>query len=86
MGWKSRSDLTSFVKVKFRLPDAQNTLKTTARLAWDDKRGGVGLLFTALDSSASQEIRSWLLTRMSADGWRADNSLPSLTATGVSSD
>ena len=63
------------VKITFQIPDAESALTTTARVAWDDKRGGVGLLFTAIDSPALKEVRRWLLTQMADEALKHTNTL-----------
>ena len=75
-GLAARIGPHTIVRVRFQLPESSIPLTMTARPAWDDKRGGVGLLFTGTHSSALKEVRRWLLTKMADEGWDATDTLP----------
>jgi hypothetical protein len=61
----------SGLRIRFALPKSGRSLEIAARLAWDDKQGGVGLIFTTVDALARHEIRLWLDQRMQEEGWPA---------------
>jgi uncharacterized protein (TIGR02266 family) len=48
------------VKVRFRLPAAARDIEAEARVAWTDRRFGMGLQFTRIDVSAQQAIEDFV--------------------------
>lgn len=49
-------DVAAVVRVRFRMPGAKREIDAEARVAWSDRRVGMGLQFIALDSTAQQWI------------------------------
>jgi uncharacterized protein (TIGR02266 family) len=49
-------DAGTLVKVRFRLPDATRDIDTEAKVAWAERRVGMGLQFTKIDPADQQAI------------------------------
>jgi hypothetical protein len=45
-------------------------MEARARLAWADKQGTAGVLFTSMDGATRLEIDRWLSQQMAQDGWK----------------
>jgi transcriptional regulator with AAA-type ATPase domain len=69
----------SQVKVRFQFPDAHVPVEAAATLAWADKQGGAGIIFTDLSTETRHEINRWLYQQMAEEGW----SVPQLLADTV---
>ena len=48
------------VKIRFRLPGAKQDVDTEARIAWTDRRVGMGLQFAGLSSEDQQQIDDYI--------------------------
>jgi hypothetical protein len=44
-------------------------VETVARLAWADKQGSAGIIFTDVNASTRREINRWLHRKMAEEGW-----------------
>jgi uncharacterized protein (TIGR02266 family) len=53
-------DVASVVRLRFRLPGTKKEIDAEARVAWSDRRVGMGLQFTSLDPSAQAAIDSYV--------------------------
>lgn len=53
-------DVASVVRLKFRMPGAKKDIDAEARVAWSDRRVGMGLQFTALDPAEQALIDSYI--------------------------
>ena len=53
-------DVASVVRLKFRMPGAKKDVDAEARVAWSDRRVGMGLQFTSLDRSAQNSIDDYI--------------------------
>jgi uncharacterized protein (TIGR02266 family) len=49
-------DVGMILKVRFRLPGAKNDIEAEARVAWVDRRTGMGLQFTAIQGADQRAI------------------------------
>ena len=49
-------DVASVVRLKFRMPGGKKDVDAEARVAWSDRRVGMGLEFTSIDPSAQAAI------------------------------
>jgi len=49
-------DVASVVRLKFRMPGGKKDVDAEARVAWSDRRVGMGLQFTSIDPSAQKAI------------------------------
>jgi uncharacterized protein (TIGR02266 family) len=49
-------DVASVVRLKFRMPGGKKDIDAEARVAWSDRRVGMGLQFTAIDPPAQASI------------------------------
>jgi hypothetical protein len=61
----SRSQLT----LRFQLPGEESFIEAAGRIAWADKQGCAGIIFTELSASARHRINSWLYQKMTEEGW-----------------
>jgi uncharacterized protein (TIGR02266 family) len=52
----SLQDVGSVVKARFRLPGGKKEIDTEARVAWTDRRVGMGLQFTKIDAAHQSAI------------------------------
>jgi DNA-binding NtrC family response regulator len=57
------------LRVRFRFPDSDMSVETVARLAWADKQGSAGIIFTDVNASTRREINRWLHRKMAEEGW-----------------
>ena len=55
-------DAGTVVKVRFRLPGAAKDIDAEARVAWTDRRVGMGLQFTKLDAADQAAIDDYVRT------------------------
>jgi uncharacterized protein (TIGR02266 family) len=55
-------DIASVVRVRFRLPGTKKEVDAEARVAWNDRRVGMGLQFTSIDPSAQASIDNYVQT------------------------
>jgi len=53
-------DLGTEVKVRFRLPAGRGEIEATARIAWVDRRLGMGLDFTEIDESDQRALEEFI--------------------------
>ena len=52
-------DVASVVRLRFRLPGKKD-VDAEARVAWSDRRVGMGLQFTSIDPSAQAAIDAYI--------------------------
>jgi uncharacterized protein (TIGR02266 family) len=55
-------DVASVVRVRFRLPGTKKEVDAEARVAWSDRRVGMGLQFTSIDPPAQALIDNYVQT------------------------
>ena len=55
-------DIASVVRVRFRVPGGKKEIDAEARVAWSDRRVGMGLQFTSIDPSAQASIDTYVQT------------------------
>ena len=55
-------DVASVVRVRFRVPGGKKEIDAEARVAWSDRRVGMGLQFTSIDPSAQASIDTYVQT------------------------
>ena len=55
-------DVASVVRVRFRLPGTKKEIDAEARVAWSDRRVGMGLQFTSIDPPAQALIDNYVQT------------------------
>lgn len=55
-------DIASVVRVRFRVPGAKKEIDAEARVAWSDRRVGMGLQFTSIDPTAQASIDLYVQT------------------------
>ena len=55
-------DVASVVRVRFRMPGGKKDIDAEARVAWSDRRIGMGLQFTAIDAEAKASIDDYVQT------------------------
>jgi uncharacterized protein (TIGR02266 family) len=55
-------DVASVVRLRFRVPGGKKEIDAEARVAWSDRRVGMGLQFTSLDPSGQAAIDSYVQT------------------------
>jgi hypothetical protein len=48
------------MQVSFELPGARSALKAQAEIAWQDKRGNVGIRFVKLAARQQRTLQLWL--------------------------
>jgi uncharacterized protein (TIGR02266 family) len=53
-------DVASVVRLRFRLPGTKKDVDAEARVAWSDRRVGMGLQFTSLDAQAQTAINEYI--------------------------
>ena len=53
-------DVASVVRVRFRVPGAKKEIDAEARVAWSDRRVGMGFEFTSLDATAQAAIDDYV--------------------------
>lgn len=53
-------DVASVVRLKFRTPGAKKDIDAEARVAWSDRRVGMGLQFTSVDPGAQDAIDDYI--------------------------
>lgn len=53
-------DLGSFVHVRFRMPKGKHDVEADARVAWADRRVGMGLQFTSIDPEDQAELEAFV--------------------------
>jgi uncharacterized protein (TIGR02266 family) len=53
-------DVASVIRLRFRLPGGKNEIDAEARVAWSDRRVGMGLQFTSIDADAQASIDSFV--------------------------
>jgi uncharacterized protein (TIGR02266 family) len=56
-------DVAAVVRVRFRVPGAKKEVDAEARVAWSDRRVGMGLQFMAIDTVAQQSIDDYVQAR-----------------------
>ena len=56
-------DVASVVRVRFRVPGAKKDIEAEARVAWSDRRVGMGLQFTSIDAESQKSIDEFVQTR-----------------------
>ena len=59
----------SRLRLRFQFPDTAMLIETTATLAWADRHGCAGVVFTDTQDPAVQEISKWLHQRMLEESW-----------------
>jgi uncharacterized protein (TIGR02266 family) len=55
-------DVASVVRVRFRLPGGKKDIDAEARVAWTDRRVGMGLQFTSIEPDAQKAIDHFVQT------------------------
>ena len=55
-------DIASVVRVRFRVPGAKKEIDAEARVAWNDRRVGMGLQFTSIEPPAQASIDTYVQT------------------------
>jgi uncharacterized protein (TIGR02266 family) len=55
-------DVASVVRLRFRLPGTKKEVDAEARVAWSDRRVGMGLQFTSIDPPAQAMIDNYVQT------------------------
>ena len=55
-------DVASVVRLRFRLPGTKKEIDAEARVAWSDRRVGMGLQFTSIDPPAQALIDNYVQT------------------------
>jgi uncharacterized protein (TIGR02266 family) len=55
-------DVASVVRLRFRVPGGKKEIDAEARVAWSDRRVGMGLQFTSIDPSGQAAIDSYVQT------------------------
>jgi two-component system, NtrC family, response regulator AtoC len=68
-------DLVNFrsvVELSFVLPSASHPITTKAKMAWLDSGGKAGFRFQEMRPEQRQELESWLVSQIAAEGWGAD--------------
>jgi uncharacterized protein (TIGR02266 family) len=55
-------DVASVVRLRFRLPGTKKEVDAEARVAWSDRRVGMGLQFTSIDPPAQALIDNYVQT------------------------
>jgi uncharacterized protein (TIGR02266 family) len=55
-------DVASVVRLKFRIPGTKKDIDAEARVAWSDRRVGMGLEFTSIEPSAQAAIDDYVQT------------------------
>jgi DNA-binding NtrC family response regulator len=60
------------LRVRFQLTDAARPIEMMARLAWVDKQGGAGIIFTDVNPAVRRELDRWLYERMAEQGRSID--------------
>jgi len=55
-------DVASVVRLRFRLPGTKKEVDAEARVAWSDRRVGMGLQFTSIDQPAQALIDNYVQT------------------------
>ena len=55
-------DVASVVRLKFRIPGTKKDIDAEARVAWSDRRVGMGLQFTAIEPGAQAAIDDYVQT------------------------
>lgn len=53
-------DVASVVRVRFRMPGASKEIDAEARVAWSDRRVGMGLQFTSIDAASDAAINAYV--------------------------
>jgi transcriptional regulator with AAA-type ATPase domain len=61
----------SRLRLRFQFPDTAVLIETTATLAWADKHGCAGVVFTDTQDRAVLEVTKWLHHKMLEDNWAA---------------
>jgi DNA-binding NtrC family response regulator len=59
----------SALRLCFQLPDTASPIEVEGRIAWADKQGGAGIIFTGLQAGARRHINGWLYQKMAEEGW-----------------
>jgi transcriptional regulator with AAA-type ATPase domain len=59
----------SRLRVRFQFPESDKPVETMATLAWADKHGCAGVVFTDTPAAVSQEISEWLHRKMLEENW-----------------
>ena len=55
-------DVAAVVRLKFRIPGTKKDIDAEARVAWSDRRVGMGLQFTSIEPSAQAAIDDYVQT------------------------
>ena len=55
-------DIAAGVRVRFRVPGGKKEIDAEARVAWSDRRVGMGLQFTSIDPTAQASIDTYVQT------------------------
>ena len=55
-------DVASVVRLKFRIPGTKKDIDAEARVAWSDRRVGMGLEFTSIEPAAQAAIDDYVQT------------------------
>ena len=59
----------SRLRIRFQFPESDKPVETMATLAWADKHGCAGVVFTDTPAAVSREIREWLHRKMLEENW-----------------
>jgi hypothetical protein len=62
------------LRIRFQFPDADRPIEAMARLAWTDKQGAGGIIFTQVNPETRGEIDQWLHQKMAEEGWTVPTS------------
>ena len=68
-------DLVNFraaVDLSFVLPSSAQPIEAKAKMAWLDSDGKAGFRFLEMRPEHRQQLESWLIAQIAAEGWRAD--------------
>jgi len=60
------------VELSFTLPATDRAIEAKAKMAWLDSGGKAGFRFAELRPEYRQQLETWLLSRITEEGWGAD--------------
>ena len=82
MGLKGLTTLLVYrsrLRVRFQFPEADQPIEAMATLAWADRHGCAGVVFTDNPPSIQREISEWLHRRLMEENWNS----PTLPAIAI---
>ena len=71
----SSPELVNFrgaVDLSFLLPSSTTAIEAKAKMAWLDSGGKAGFHFLDMRAEHRQQLETWLVSRIAAEGWHAD--------------